>query len=144
MRSPFNSVFEISLRTIILLVESDRSLCEEEIFAADFIATYGHAFSITESNLHGDNRFMFSEARVRRHLINASLKELVLTGHIFPSVRNGTIYYEPTNTAKSVAHSLDTDYASEYKDAAKRAVNLIDQKGVSTIVSEIEYEDKRD
>lgn len=143
MLKPFNSIYEVSLRTLILLSESGRALCEEEIFAADFIATYGHAFSITESNLNGNNRFMFSEARIRKQLINASLKELVLNGHAIPSIQNGVIHYEPSDIAVLEGRSLETDYAKEYRIAAKKAVDFVVKQGVSSIISEIEFEDKR-
>ena len=56
--SIFGSIFETSLRILILLNCSDELLDIEEIQSIDFVALYAHEYGFTDTNLNGDNPFM--------------------------------------------------------------------------------------
>lgn len=51
----FNTAFETSLRILLLLDVSDIDLDEQTIRAADFIATYGKEFELSDDSPNGDN-----------------------------------------------------------------------------------------
>ena len=57
----FGTVFETSLRVLLLLDESDIDLDEQTISAADFISTYGKEFDVATSSPNGDNPYMLFE-----------------------------------------------------------------------------------
>ena len=61
MNKLFNSVFENSLRILLLLAEFDCGQSLDKIYATDFMVTYGATFGVSESDLNGDNQYKFSE-----------------------------------------------------------------------------------
>lgn len=80
----FNSNFENSLRLLILLDEFVMPKSLDMLYAADFMSAYGATFHISQSNLNGENPYMFSEFASRRGVVRAALKELVLDGFVVP------------------------------------------------------------
>ena len=78
IESTYNSVFEIELRILILLEHSKEEFLSSDMIAVlDFIVVYGKEFGVSKTNLHGDNRFKFSELPSRREKVLKALKELV-------------------------------------------------------------------
>jgi hypothetical protein len=61
MAEIFNSIFELSLRALLVMKNAQRPLTEEEVVIADFIAVYGTDFGIADVNLHGDNSYKYCE-----------------------------------------------------------------------------------
>lgn len=82
MNELFNSPFELSLRVLIILNTAQLRLTIDKIVAYDFISTYSSDFGISESNLHGNNSYRFSEYTTKRIIITQSIKNLVLEGFI--------------------------------------------------------------
>lgn len=60
-KNPFNSIFENSLRLLILLDIYDMPQTVDMLYAVDFMTVYGRSFGITETNLNGYNEYRFSE-----------------------------------------------------------------------------------
>ena len=69
MNELFNSSFELSLRVLIILNAAQARLSIDKIVAYDFISTYSFDFGISESNLHGNNSYRFSEYTTKRIII---------------------------------------------------------------------------
>ena len=117
MSEIFNSSFEISLRTLLLLSEYQGSyLSSDMITAIDFISVYGYDFGITSTNLHGDNIFKFSEFATRRELVQEALKTLVLKGLIEVSCGKDGFTYTITQSGINYCSTFKSDYANAYKD----------------------------
>lgn len=84
MNKLFNTVFENSLRVIILLDVFDMPQTIDMLYAIDFMAQYGATFGVSEYELNGNNPFRFSEFAARREIIKEALRQLVLKGLVKP------------------------------------------------------------
>ena len=94
MNSVFNTTFEISLRTLIMLeIADEQPETADMIAAADFITVYGKDFGVSKINLHGNNSYKFSEFAQFRELVNMAVKLLVKKGLINVSRTNNGFSY---------------------------------------------------
>ena len=81
--SALGSVFEISLRILLMLRELFPSkLDEPQVSALDFISVYASDFGLLDENLHGYGDYRFSEYPARKHMVDSALKNLVLDGYV--------------------------------------------------------------
>jgi hypothetical protein len=119
----FNSTHELSYRVLLLLnAHGNSKVSVDRLAALDFISVYGMDFSISEENLHGINRFRFSEYAGRRCGINDSIKLLVVLGYVqFHSLKKGFLY-SITQEGKGLCQMLNDDYATQY---TKNAINAM-------------------
>ncbi|TYS69710.1 hypothetical protein FZC76_05590 [Sutcliffiella horikoshii] len=126
MNNLFNSTFETSLRILIIMSEyQDTHISADTIAAIDFISIYGAEFKISDTNLHGDNLFMFSEFTSRRTLVQQGVKKLVLQNliSVLPS-KEGFTYRINSNGIKYI-NSFESHYAHSYKEMCHRARQYI-------------------
>ena len=137
MYSVFNSTFEISLRLLILMDEAGTAQSLGSLYLADFIATYGRVFGITEESINGENQFMYSEFASRRELVRGALKELVLDGYVHPLRSNKGFFYQINDHGREFSKSLDSQYAKEYRQAAKAALIYTANRTQKSITDEI-------
>lgn len=133
----FNTSFELSLRALILLGASGKPVDLEVAYVADFVATYGKAFSISDKNINGDNQFMFSEFAVRRGIMQDALKELVLKGYAQPLATNNGISYAASDEGLQLLGTLQSGYAAAYADCARSALGYIEGRSLQGVVDEI-------
>jgi hypothetical protein len=62
MDKVFDTVFETSLRVLLTLdATTGNAYTIDRIAVADFLTVYNHEFGLSNSNLHGENVFRFSE-----------------------------------------------------------------------------------
>lgn len=121
--SIFNTTFEISIRLLLLLsIVKNKALTLDSIITADFIANYSNEFGLSNNNLHGDNEFSFSELSARRVSIQNAIKELVLENLIQVSHSRHGFQYSISERGQLFCNNLTSDYASEYKDYAEKAI----------------------
>ena len=137
MYSVFNSSFEISLRILILMDETGTAQSLGSLYLADFIATYGRVLGITEESINGENQFMYSEFASRRELVRGALKELVLVGHVHLLRSNKGFFYQINECGREFSKSLDSQYAKEYRQAAKAALLYMANRTQKSIFDEI-------
>lgn len=135
--SVFNTVFETSLRLLILLDESDVDLNVESIQAVDFMATYGKEFSIAENSANGDNPFMFCELATRKTLVESALKELVIKGYVLPTATRSGFLYRSLLAGHRLAQSLSSEYPTEYRDAVENALCAVTKEGIDSVLAAI-------
>lgn len=122
MSKIFNSAFEISLRILIILDEyPDNYISADTIAAIDFISIYGAEFKISETNLHGDNLFKFSEFTNRRTLIQQGVKKIVLKDLISVQSSEEGFTFSINNNGKKYINSFESNYAHSYKEMCQRA-----------------------
>ncbi len=119
----FNSTFEMELRVSTLMSEgSTYKFSIERILVLDFIACYAKAFGFGDSNLHGNNSFMFSEISNRRALILDAMRPLVYRGLVSASVENGYLY-QITDVGLNYVNSLESEYANTYRAIAREIIS---------------------
>lgn len=133
----FNSTFENELRLILLIDVFEKPQNADMLYAADFMVVYGKSFSITTENLNGDNAYKFSEFLSRRALVQKVLKELSWKGLVKPLSSKSGIVYQITLEGQKFSHLLDSEYATEYRNAAKQAVLYVGRKSERTLLAEI-------
>lgn len=120
MNSIYNSVNEIRIRILLLLEHSVQEfLSSDKIAALDFITVYGKEFDVSDNNLHGDNRFKYSELPSRRQVVSQAIKVLVRDGMLDVSLKNG-FEYKITDKGINFIDVIDSFYASEYEEIAKQ------------------------
>jgi len=123
----FNTTFEISIRVLLLLsLVKNKGFTLDGIITADFIANYSKEFGLSNNNLHGDNEFSFSELSARRVSVQNAIKDLVLENMIQVSYSKYGFQYSISDRGQTFCNNLTSDYASEYKDYAKKAVTYMD------------------
>lgn len=121
----FDTVFETSLRLLLLLDELDADASADYIQAVDFMALYGKHFSVSDSSINGDNPYMFCEYASRRELVRAALNELVLQGHIFPTAAESGFLFRNTYDGHRLADSLDNDFSQKYRRTVEAILESI-------------------
>ena len=90
------------------------------IAALDFITVYGKEFGVSNKNLHGDNRYKFSELPSRREIVGKAIKSLVVEGMLDISLKNG-FEYQINNKGFKYIDSFETEYSDEYSKNASLA-----------------------
>ena len=116
----FNSSFEMELRVATLLcTDYTRALSSERILALDFMTCYGKTFGFGDTNLHGDNTFMYGEISSRRALIHEAIKYLVCRGAVDVEINRGYLY-RITDIGKEYVLALESEYAKEYESVAEK------------------------
>lgn len=128
MTQIFNSEFEISMRALLLLSVFDKPIDLDCIKTVDLLSIYGKQYGISDSNLHGDGSYCFSEIAARHETIKSALRSLVKAGLVNVSTsRNGYAYSISAN-GKACCENMTSDYAKEYKKAAKIAKDYLSDK----------------
>lgn len=93
----FNTEFEISMRLLLVLsLSNNNKFTIDKLVTADFISNYSKEFGLSNSNLHGDNEFSFSEFSARRSLSQQAIKQLVLENLVRVSYSNDGFIYSIT------------------------------------------------
>ena len=133
----FNSVFENSVRLVILLDALGTPEDLDMVYAADFIVSYGRVFGLTHADLNGDNPYMFSEFAARRKFVKSALRELVLYGLVKPLNGDAGVQYQITELGSAFSRSLSSDYAQEYRSVAHKVAVHIEGETSSSVISEI-------
>ena len=133
----FNSTFENSLRLLILLDEYDMPQTLDMLYAVDFMTIYSKPFGLSEKNLNGDNDLKFSEFASQRDLVKEALKELVLNGNAEAVSYKDGLSYIITPEGEDYSGALTSEYACEYRKAAKSVINATKGKSERSLIAEI-------
>ena len=113
--SVFNSVYETSMRLILLLYAFGGPLSSEELFVFDFVATYGKEFGLTDVSLNGDSEFTLSKATLRRKRVMESISYLVRNGYITLIAEENETKYELTERGNEFYKKISqTGYSEKY------------------------------
>lgn len=129
MNNLFNTEFEFSLRVLLILEAAREQMLTEDMLAAtDFISVYGKEFGMADKNLHGDNKYKFSEFTLRRELVLKGIKYLVLNDliHVTPSTK-GFSYSINQNGLRYISN-FASDYAESYRRVLKQTLMFIVNK----------------
>ena len=137
MKQVFNSIFEYSLRLLILLDEYDMPQTMDMLYAVDFMTLYSAAFGIGNKNLHGENDLKFSEFASHRELAREALKELVLNGTAQAVSYKDGMSYVIAPEGEEYSKSLQSDYATEYRHAAQAIIRATEDKTERELIADI-------
>lgn len=111
----FNSIYETSMRLILLLYTFDGPLSSEEFFIFDFVATYGKEFGLTDVSLNGDSEFTLSKATLRRKRVMESISYLVRNGYITLFAGENETKYELAERGNEFYKKISqTGYSEKY------------------------------
>ena len=135
MSDVFNTLFELSLRVLLVLKAAGKSSVTSDMIAAvDFITVYGKDFGIADENLHGDNNFKFSEFAVRRDNVNRAVKQLVLDGLVTVAVGHNGFTYAITDAGSAYCSRFENDYAASYETMARKTWEFVSGKPERTVI----------
>ncbi len=137
MNKVFDSVFENSLRILLLLNEFETEQNIDAIYVTDFISLYGNDFGISQKNLNGDNNYKFSEFASKRQLIQETLKYLVFKELVWVINDDLGIKYKINVEGKTYCETLDSDYANEYRINASKTISYFNSKSLRAVIKEI-------
>lgn len=141
MTKLFNSTFEISLRILLMLSVSDESgMTIDRVVAYDFITIYSHNFGLSDSNLHGDNEFSFSEFASRRNLMTNAMKSLVLDNMVSVLRKKDGFRYAINEFGRKFCQQMTTEYAAAYLKLAKKTLITFNMKSEVEILNLISSE----
>lgn len=136
--SALGSVFEISLRILLMLRELFPSkLDEQQVSALDFISVYASDFGLLDENLHGYGDYRFSEYPARKHMVDSALKNLVLDGYVRLSPTPTGYRYAITELGMAVCKQLDNDYTEEYIIATHTVLSKFNRANAEAMLKEI-------
>lgn len=136
--SALGSVFEISLRVLLILKELFPSkLDKQQIGALDFISVYAADFGLLDENLHGYSDYRFSEYPARKHMVDSALKNLVLDEYVHLSPTPTGYRYSITEEGMSVCKQLGNDYAEEYIIAIHSVLSMFNGANSEAMLKEI-------
>lgn len=123
MNTLLGSAFEACLRILVLLeAAQENTLMEDTIAPLDFITVYSRDFDMSDSNLHGSNKYRFGEYAHRRELVQSALKRLVLDGLIDVSQTTKGYEYTLSRNGIEFLSNLHSDYADDYYDTATQVM----------------------
>ena len=138
MGTVFNSTFEVSLRLLLLLNESDNAgLSIDRIAEYDFITIYSKYFELSDKVLHGENEFGYSEIASRRNKAQSAIKEMVLDGLVQVIRSEEGFKYRIAENGKRVVSNLVSEYATAYRELAKLTVKKFGKKTEAEIMDVI-------
>lgn len=114
------SVFEQSIRYLMLMYTTGEPMSEDRISCLDFIATYAGDFGFDEKNLHGNSGYRFGEFASRAFNAKKALLDLAQRSlvHIEPTKQGCT--YEITEDGTNFINELNSSYVGMYLDIADR------------------------
>ena len=113
----FNSRFEVCLRILLLLSKATVwPLSTSTISNIDFMAIYGREFGISGFDLHGENRYKFSQLAARKSLIEEAIKKLVRLKLVAVDTTNGFRYMINDN-GTDLIERMDDTYSCSYRKA---------------------------
>ena len=133
----YNTVFEVSLRCILLLRECCYPLSSVKIAASDFMATYAKYFDSSQCNINGDGQFQLAEYTSRQKLVNSAIRRLVVKGFILPVESSDGFLYKLTENGYLWATKLTSEYAHEYQSIVRGLVSKISELTDYELVNEI-------
>ncbi len=137
MKTIYNSLFENSLRIMLLLDAFQMPQNLDRIYVVDFMVLYGKSLHVSEVNINGENPYYFSEFASRRDLIRSTLKSLVMEGFVLPTKDARGVLYCLTDGGKVCCRALESEYAVEYLKTAKQLISDLSERDETDLIAEI-------
>ena len=114
------SVFEQSIRYLLMMYTVDDSLSEDRINCLDLITTYAADFGIESSNLHGNSGYRFGEFASRAFTAKEALLDLAQRELIRIEPTDKGCVYEITDNGNEFINDLNSSYVGMYVEVADK------------------------
>lgn len=141
----FNTIFENMLRILLLIDTMNVPANADRIAALDFICIYGKKCKVLDKNLHGDNKFGFSEFANKQRKITEAIKLSVRNSFVNVANTDQGFVYSISDRGKEVVKGIQSPYARSYVVGAKivcrRFANYADD-GIPQYISDRSTESK--
>lgn len=137
MSSGIGSVFEFSLRILLLLNEVNEKLDEEQIGAIDYAAVYAADFGILDENLHGYGNYRYGEYLAKKPAISSALRNLVLNRCVLLYSGSSGYSYSVSEEGKRQCAFLKDEYAEEYILAVNTVLQEYDVSNLQRLIARI-------
>ena len=132
----FNTTYEMSLRLLVFLSQYEKEAFSiDQMSVMDFIITYGAVFGISDVNLHGNNRFKFSEYSNRRNLVKSATKSLTLKGLIEPQLSDEGFKYSITNQGITYINAFESVYSHALREMSVETYIFTKDKSETELVA---------
>ena len=123
MAKIFNTVFENSLHTLILLDVYEGEISADLIAYLDFIIIYSKSLGVGDKNINGENECKHGELPSRRRTIKNALKRLVIDGMVNAKYTDDGMKYKITEHGIEYVVTLESEYANEYRQQAEFVIS---------------------
>lgn len=132
--SVLGTVFETSLRILLLLAENPNDvMSEDRIWMLDYMALYSNDFGLSDRNLHGYGAYRAGEYPAKRALAQEAIKSLVLDRYVAVLPTEDGFKYSITVDGKQVCSQFTSDYSEDYIGAIKRVLKKMHSRSDSEI-----------
>lgn len=106
--------FELSLRYLLLMDNTDEYITEKRLCLLDYMVTYAGDFGMNDYNLHGNGDYRSGEYWSRQSLAKDALKSLVRMGLADVRIESDDFVYGITESGSQFCGRMESDYANEY------------------------------
>ena len=139
----FNTEFEVSLRILCILANTNEELSFEQLLYFDFISTYAKEFGFAKYNIQGDSNYKLSEFVTRRKIITKALQQLVLDRYVLPITKTSGLHYKITEKGLSFNMKMNDEYFYHLKTLILKIVKTYGNKPEQEIYKEISEKIRR-
>lgn len=138
MNRIYNSVNEVKLRVLMVLLLSEKTLLSSALISCfDFITVYGKEFGVSNYNLHGDNRYKYSELPSRLQVVSDSLKSLVRDGMVDVNLSDG-FEYEINDRGEEYIRKFECEYSTKYMEIVEKTIKEYGNYSESELLKHIQ------
>ena len=133
----FNTEFEVSLRILCILANTNEEMSFEQLLYFDFISTYAREFELAKYNIQGDSNYKLSEFVTRRIIIAKALQQLVLDRYVLPITKTSGFRYKITKKGLSFNMKMNDEYFYHLKTLILKIFEIYGNKSEQEIHKEI-------
>lgn len=123
-----NTTTEIQYRLLLLLAAlPEKEYSQRWLSCLDFIITYSKEFGLTEWNLHGNNRMMYTEYAARIWDVNNGIRMMAMHGWASVKASEGGFTYRITPNGRKFTSEFQTKYSQMYSKLAVLAMQTYEK-----------------
>ena len=137
MKQIFNTIFENSVRILIILYRLKKPVSSDMLSILDFLNLYNNTLGLGGKDLNGKNSFAFCEYLTRQSIIKESVKDLALYGLIDINKTVNGFCYSINNKGEIFVESLTDKYKNDYLANLKYTLDFVGAKKEKTLIAYI-------
>lgn len=134
MKKVFNTIFENSMRLLLILSNIRKPISSDMIAIIDFLTLYSETLGIGGSDINGQNSLAFCEYIARQSIMKKSIKQMSVDGFININKTNNGFCYSISEKGKSFVQSLDSRYKDNYVNNLKFTLKFIGTKKEKALI----------